>query len=122
MELRFNGLWMKSILSVVLTLPLFAQGPTLGPTVFIDNPVANGSMSGVYTVSGWALDNFVNNGSGGIGTSMAWVSIIVDGVTMGSANLGISRPDLCQVKQPAPNCPNVGWAYSLNTALLSQGT
>ena len=107
MKLWLNRLWM----TMAVTLPLCAQVPT----VFIDTPTPGATISGTVTVSGWALD------TGSAGTAIASVVIQVDGTTVGGANMGISRPDVCQVNPSMPGCPNVGWAYSLNTASLSPG-
>src|ERR1700733_10363576 len=117
MAIRLSSPWMKLILLMFGTLPLCAQLPT----VFIDNPSVGATISGTFTVSGWALDNFANSGTSTQAAPMNYVTIHVDGVTLGIANLGISRPDVCLVIPSAPSCPNVGWAYSLNTATLTQG-
>jgi hypothetical protein len=117
MELRLNHLWMKMILSMVVTVPLFAQVPS----VWIDTPTAGATISGTITVSGWALDNFANTPYANSANFIATVLIAIDGSAVGLASIGVSRPDVCQVMPNAPGCPNVGWAYSLNTATLSAG-
>jgi len=45
----------------------------------------------------------------------------VDGNLVGNASIGISRPDVCAAYPGRPGCPNVGYAYSLNTSGLAGG-
>jgi hypothetical protein len=88
-----------------------AQAPP--PTVFIDSLAPNATVSGVVTVSGWAIDNTTTIGS---------VQILVDGAVIGAATYGSGRADVCAAYPGRPGCPNVGFAYQLNTAALSPGT
>ena len=83
-----------------------------GEVIWIDAPLGSAVVSGQIAVSGWAV-NRVDTVTG--------VSIAVDGVVMGSAQYGGSRPDVCTFFQSAYNCPNVGWNYTLDTGLLSNG-
>jgi hypothetical protein len=46
----------------------------------------------------------------------------VDGTAAGLAFYGVARPDVCVVYPGRPGCPNVGFSYPLNTALLTTGT
>ena len=46
----------------------------------------------------------------------------VDGMVVGTATYGLSRPDVCAVYAGRPGCPNVGYSFSLNTSTLSVGT
>jgi len=83
------------------------------PSVHIDSPSTNATVSGTVTVSGWAIDNTATIGS---------VQVQVDGTAVGTATYGIQRTDVCAVFSGRPGCPNVGFTYQLNTALLSPGT
>jgi hypothetical protein len=97
--------------SVTVTV---ANGP---PTVYVDSATSGMVVSGMVTVSGWALDN-----TSATGTPINNVQVRVDGVVMGMANYGISRPDVCNAYTGRPGCPNVGFAFALNTATLSPGS
>ena len=81
--------------------------------VFIDSPGAqSGTISGPATFSGWAVDDFAAIGN---------VAISIDGVPQGLATYGGSRPDVCAVYPGRSGCPNVGWTFSFDTSLLSDG-
>jgi hypothetical protein len=97
--------------SVTITV---VNGP---PSVYIDSPAPGAVVSGVVTVSGWALDN-----TSAIGTLISVVQVKVDGVVVGTATYGISRPDVCSAYPGRPGCPNVGFTYSLDTTPLSPGS
>jgi Bacterial Ig domain/Beta-propeller repeat len=86
------------------------------PTVVIDSPYPAAVISGSTTISGWALDS-----AGGIGTAISGVQVKVDGVVVGNATYGTSRPDVCAAYPGRPGCPNVGFTYSLNTLTLTAG-
>jgi hypothetical protein len=87
------------------------------PSVRIDSPLQGSVLSGVATVSGWAIDNVST-----LGTSIVSVQVAVDGVAVGNATYGTARPDVCAAYPGRPGCPNVGFTYSLNTAALSPGS
>jgi sugar lactone lactonase YvrE len=93
------------------------NGLPLVPSVDIDAPVQGATVSGMVTVSGWAIDN-----TGAIGTAISAVQVLVDGTAVGTATYGLSRPDVCYVYPGRAGCPNVGYSYSLNTAALSAGS
>jgi sugar lactone lactonase YvrE len=93
------------------------NGLPLVPSVDIDAPVQGATVSGMVTVSGWAIDN-----TGTIGTAISAVQVLVDGTAVGTATYGLSRPDVCYVYPGRAGCPNVGYSYSLNTAALSAGS
>jgi hypothetical protein len=86
------------------------------PDVHIDAPVAGAAISGVYTVSGWAIGNTT-----AVGTLINNVQILVDGSLAGTATYGNSRPGVCTAYPGRPGCPNVGFTYQLNTAALNPG-
>jgi phospholipase C len=96
------------------TVTVNVQVPT--PTVYIDVPVAGAKVSGIAIVSGWAVDN-----AAAVGTAISSVQIKVDGILVGSATYGLSRPEVCAAYPGRPGCPNVGYSYSLNVSTLSQG-
>jgi hypothetical protein len=87
------------------------------PSVYIDSPASGAVVSGVVMVGGWALDNTTT-----IGTPISVVQVKVDGVVVGTATYGISRPDACAAYPGRPGCPNVGFTYSLDTTPLSPGS
>ncbi|MBV9612756.1 MAG: hypothetical protein JO091_09790, partial [Acidobacteriaceae bacterium] len=63
-------------------------------------------------IGGWAIDDTA---------PISGVSISVDGVPVGGAPYGNSRPDVCGAFPGRPGCPNVGWTYSLDTTALADG-
>jgi N-acetylmuramoyl-L-alanine amidase len=87
------------------------------PSVYIDSPAPGAVLSGSVAVTGWALDNAT-----AIGSAISSVKVKVDGVEVGTATYGTSRPDVCSAYAGRPGCPNVGFTYALNTATLSPGT
>jgi hypothetical protein len=86
------------------------------PTVWIDTPAGKATVSGVVTVAGWAIDN-----ASIVGTAIGSVQVRVDGVAVGNATYGISRPDVCSAFPGRTGCPNVGYTFALNTAGWSAG-
>jgi photosystem II stability/assembly factor-like uncharacterized protein len=86
------------------------------PTVYIDIPANNGTVSGTVTVAGWAIDSIT-----AVGTAISSVQVKVDGTVVGTATYGVSRPDVCAAYAGRPGCPNVGYTFQLNTAGLSSG-
>jgi hypothetical protein len=87
------------------------------PTVAIDTPATLSIItSGSVLVSGWALESTT-----GIGTAISIVQVSVDGVLVGTATYGSSRPDVCTAYPARPGCPNVGYSFLLNTSNLSTG-
>jgi hypothetical protein len=87
------------------------------PSVFIDAPLAGTTVSGIVTVSGWAIDNVST-----AGTAISLVQVKVDGAVVGTATYGLNRADVCTALPGRPGCPNVGYTFSLNTNALSAGS
>jgi hypothetical protein len=87
------------------------------PSVDIDSPAPGATVSGTVTVSGWAIDNVST-----VGTAISSVQVKVDGTLVGTATYGASRPDVCTAYPGRAGCPDVGYAYSLNTATLTPGS
>jgi hypothetical protein len=93
-----------------------SNGPV--PVVFIDNPGSGAVVSGTIAASGWAIDNAISAG----GTPIGSVQVKVDQIAVGNATYGTPRPDVCAAFPGRPNCPNVGWTYSLDTSTLTSGS
>ncbi|HEY3836791.1 MAG TPA: Ig-like domain-containing protein, partial [Bryobacteraceae bacterium] len=91
--------------------------PSAVPSVSIDAPVNNSSISGSVTVTGWALDNTSEPG-----TAISQVQVFLDGALMGNATYGLDRPDICGLYPNRPGCPNVGYSFTLNANTLVPGT
>jgi streptogramin lyase len=89
---------------------------SIPPSVHIDSPASGSNVSGTITVAGWALDNAIV-----VGTAIGGVQVLVDGVAVGTAIYGVSRPDVCGVYPGRPGCPNVGFNFQLNTSTLTAG-
>jgi hypothetical protein len=100
------------------SVAVFGLFSPVAPTVFIDAPVANANLSGVSTISGWAIENTATVGPHVISS----VAVFVDGTQVGAATYGISRTDVCAAYPGRMSCPNVGWNYSLNVAAFALGT
>jgi hypothetical protein len=92
-------------------------GAALPPSVFIDVPAQGSIIAGSTTVSGWAISYAT-----GIGLPISSVQVLVDGTVVGNATYGSLRPDVCAVYPGRPNCPNVGYTYTLNASTLSAGS
>jgi hypothetical protein len=79
----------------------------------LDTPVEGAQLSGTVQVGGWALDS---------SAAISNVAIQIDGVTIGTASYGGSRPDACAVYPGRVNCPNVGYDYALDTTRVANGS
>src|ERR1019366_10448793 len=88
------------------------------PTVWIDAPVANATLSGTVAISGCAIESTSAAGPNAVNS----VTVLVDGTQAGTATYGGLRPDVCAVYAGRAGCPKVGWSYSLNTAALAAGS
>ncbi len=69
-------------------------------------------FSGTAAWGGWAIDDQ---------SAIASVTVSIDGVSIGNAAYGGSRPDVCGVYPGRPGCPNVGWNISVDTTSLADG-
>jgi hypothetical protein len=79
----------------------------------IDQPVAqNAIVVGSTPFAGWAIDD---NGP------ISEIAISVDGAPKGNATYGVSRSDVCSAFPGRAGCPNVGWAFQLDTTLIPDG-
>jgi hypothetical protein len=90
--------------------------PTAPPTVYIESPSPGAFVTGIITVSGWAIDAGVPDAS-----AISSVQILVDGSAAGTATYGSKRTDICASGDPRPDCPNIGFTYMLDTAKLTAG-
>ncbi|HTU44542.1 MAG TPA: hypothetical protein VMF91_05745 [Bryobacteraceae bacterium] len=101
----------KSLNATLATLSVHVES---GIAIGIDSPSASSSAySGIAHFGGWALDSIGTVGS---------VTVSIDGVSVGSAAYGASRPDVCAHHPGAPNCPNVGWDFYYDTTALANGS
>jgi GH25 family lysozyme M1 (1,4-beta-N-acetylmuramidase)/Tfp pilus assembly protein PilX len=81
-----------------------------GDIMCIDSPRNSQNVNNTVAVSGWALDV----------TGIKEVDILVDGQNVGTATIGIARPDVNNV-YPAYNIVNSGFNYSLDVSKFSNG-
>jgi hypothetical protein len=100
--------------STTITVSTQVTGP---PSVHIDMPAPGSSVSGTVTIAGWAIDSALF-----VGSAISKVQVLVDGVAMGTATYGVSRPDVCAAYPGRVGCPNVGYTFALNTATLTSGS
>ncbi len=91
--------------------------PSGPPSVAIDVPLPGAAISGMVPVTGWAIDN-----TSAAGTPVSLVQVKVDGVVVGNATYGAVRADVCSVYPGRPNCPNVGYSFTLNANTLIPGS
>jgi hypothetical protein len=105
--------------SASVTVTVSSGAPSGPPSVNIDSPTPNETISGTFSVVGWAIDNTSAIGSA---INPASLQVKVDGVLVGTATYGTSRADVCDAYPARIGCPNVGFTYSLNTAELTPGT
>lgn len=84
-------------------LPPFENATT--PQVRIESPAPDATINGILNVRGIVYDE---------DTLVSAVNILIDGVYMGAASRGQSRPDICTTPTTLPGCPSVGFLSSLN--------
>jgi len=100
----------KSLSATLATVTVHVES---GIVIGIDSPAPSEAFNGVAHFGGWAVDNIA---------SVASVSIAIDGITLGNATYGGSRPDVCTHHAGAPGCPNVGWNFYYDTTMLGNGS
>ncbi|MFC4800165.1 Ig-like domain-containing protein [Neobacillus sp. GCM10023253] len=76
----------------------------------LDSPVSNANIKGLHNVSGWLLDE----------SGVSKIEVLLDGVTVGQAVYGDSRPDV-QKAYPEYNNGNAGFHYALDTSTYNDG-
>jgi hypothetical protein len=77
----------------------------------IEQPLAGQLFSGTMQLRGWALD----------WEGVHHVQVYVDGVDVGTANYGLSRPIITPVYPGYPNRALPGWEHSFDTTDFSNG-
>jgi len=77
----------------------------------IELPGADQPMSGVFPVTGWALDD----------SEIRFIEILVDGLSVGNAVPGVHRPDILHMFPSHPDAVNAGWVKMLNTTHWTNG-
>jgi alpha-tubulin suppressor-like RCC1 family protein len=77
---------------------------------YLDSIKENQTISGNYTISGWALD----------GSGVSKIEVLIDNSIVGEATYGFSRSDVLAVF-PEYNNSMAGYRYFLNTMSLSEG-
>ncbi len=77
----------------------------------LELPGSNQPMNGVFPITGWALDD----------EDVAYVEIMVDGLAMGNAVVGVHRPDIGNRFPSNPDAEYSGFVRMLNTTVLNNG-
>jgi len=85
--------------------------PSLG---WVDAPQNEARISSVLEVSGWVINE-------GLGVDL--VEVELDGVTVGSAQYGLPRPDVVEAMsaQDDPNAPMLGFSMTVDIATFPSG-
>jgi uncharacterized protein (TIGR03437 family) len=97
----------------VIANPTPISVPNVSPfTVDVDVPSNGATISGTILAAGWAFD---------ANAKVTSIQILVDGNLYGSANIGVSRADVCSSYPGEPGCPNLGWNINLQTTLFADG-
>jgi hypothetical protein len=103
--------------SATITVATTSQGPPLGgmaPVIDARTRVTTVAQADNLLVSGWAFDPQD-------GAPLSQVQVLIDGTPVGSATLGIPRPDLA-TSFNNPGYLHSGWSFSYPAAGLSLGT
>jgi len=77
----------------------------------LELPGEDQPMSGVFPVTGWALDD----------SGIRFVEILVDGLSVGNAVTGVHRPDIAHIYPSHPDAGNAGFVRMLNTTHWANG-
>lgn len=90
------------------TLPFtMTAGTTAAPTVAIESPKAGDTISGILTVTGYALDETLR---------ISRMDLMVDGFVYAPISYGLVRAEICaNLNSKSANCPRVGFGLALNT-------
>lgn len=81
--------------------------------ISVGTPNAQGGpYTGIVGFGGWAAD---------MDARIASIGVMIDNVFYGNAGYGGNRADAC-ASITYPGCPNVGWAASIDTTQLPDGT
>ncbi|MEO1408237.1 MAG: Ig-like domain-containing protein [Bacteroidota bacterium] len=99
------------------TVPVVINNPVdnTSPTMWIDVPSANQSLSGNAVISGWAID----------ANSVDLIEVRVNGVLQNLSVTRTGRGDVCAHPVNStvndPDCPLVGWRATLPTTAFANG-
>lgn len=97
--------------TVLKSLSVNVQNLDHLPTMrYLDWPSAGSTINGITNIRGWYLD----------GSGVAKIDIILDGIIIGQAAYGYSRPDV-QNAFPEYYNGNAGFQYSLDTRNFTDG-
>ena len=100
----------RSARATIQALHAMGTGPdALPPFGSVDQPIANQTLSGSTSISGWTFDN----------SQLDRVEVLIDGQFVGTASYGSRRSDVGSVY---PNAPmNIGFSYALDTNQFANG-
>ena len=94
-----------------------APNPPFGVVDFVGN-ASNGTsvvpQNSVLSASGWAADMLY-------GSPITQVQVLIDGAAVGSATLGVARPDVAAAYGNSAYL-NSGWTFGYNIGTLATGT
>ncbi len=77
----------------------------------LELPGTNQPMNGVFPVTGWVIDD----------ETVDYVEVLVDGLAVGNAVLGVHRPDIAHLFPTDPDAEYAGFIRMLNTTVLNNG-
>lgn len=78
------------------------------PVAAIETPVEGAALSATTPIRGYAYAADLR---------ITTVAVLIDGINYGTAQYGLRRDDICgSLPNRPPNCPGVGFQFSLNTA------
>lgn len=77
------------------------------PVGVIETPAEGATLSATTPIRGYAYSDDLR---------ITAVAVLIDGITYGTAQYGMRRDDVCgRLSNRPPNCPGVGFQFSLNT-------
>ena len=89
-------------------LSTFEGGPGRQPVGAIETPAEGATLSANTPIRGYAYASDLR---------ITAVAVLIDGITYGTAQYGLRRDDICgSLPNRPPNCPGVGFQFTLNTA------
>ncbi|MGH2452039.1 MAG: Ig-like domain-containing protein [Candidatus Limnocylindria bacterium] len=104
---------------------LVTQAAEVDLVLQVDAPTQGQDLSGVFSVTGYALDTLSEDGPG-----ISKVEVYVDGLLRGEATLGVESPEAVELyaeeteegEDPDTRFATAGWAFSDDFADLDQAT
>ncbi|HEY7212038.1 MAG TPA: hypothetical protein VH477_17320 [Bryobacteraceae bacterium] len=100
----------KNIQASAFTVANWTTGNPILLAIDSPNP-QSGPLTGIQNIGGWALDPV---------SSISAVLVAVDDIPLGAAAYHGNRADACKTNS-APDCPNVGWTYALDSTRVPDG-